>query len=140
MKLYSSLIQTFFLALNLQFWIFFSLISEFPLPTSGGSWLSPVSSARSTPRVSGSRMQSRATTTGMLPKMAMGMARWYFSRGMISGARIPATLAMVEHSPTPVCLQDRGTAGAVGTPGLSVAPSPPPALAKGSPDVWGELT
>lgn len=83
-------------------------------PTSAGEWPSPVSSARSTPRVSGSRTQSSPPSTGALPKMAMGMARWYWPRRRTSGARIPATLADMEHSPTPVCLRETGAVGGVG--------------------------
>lgn len=116
MRLYSSLTLTFFLCLKLTgFDNFFSLISRVPC-TSTGDWLFAVPSVRSMPRVSGSRRQNRATTTGMLPKMAKGMALLYWSRGMISGARIPATLAMVEHSPTPVCLGERGAGVGRGQP------------------------
>ena len=84
------------------------------VPTSAGGQPSPVSSTRSVPRVSGSRKQSSPPTTGALPKMAMGMARWYWTRRRISGAMIPATRADIEHSPTPVCLGEQGVAGGVG--------------------------
>lgn len=63
-------------------------------------------SCRSVLSVSGSRKVSAPPTKGRVPYMTIGIAGWYTFNKPIRGARIPATRAHMEFSPTPFCLYD----------------------------------
>jgi len=56
--------------------------------------------------VSGSRKVKAPPTKGREPYMTIGIEWWYTFNKPIRGARIPATRAHMEFSPTPFCLDN----------------------------------